>query len=127
MAVSKGWVVFLDIFGFTAQLKSIKHHELHRKLTDCCDHIRRTVLYDKNRNAYKSYIYFYIFSDSIFLLYSTESGRSKEMLLREVISDTREVMGLFMKYNLPLRGGVAFGEVSHDKYLLRRIRGQVYF
>lgn len=101
----QGWVVFLDVFGFTAMLDSQEIEDTHRRLTTC--HKRMSNLPTWSTDPPLTYL----LSDSVFLLYLVPTPETKFQVMRRCIQDVEEVLGVFAQDDLPLRGGIAYGKV----------------
>ncbi len=103
---SKGWVVYLDVYGFAASVEDEKQmmpvtRRLVRalaKLDEGIDWAGRT----PRRLA---------FSDSLFLFYPARRGQTRTDALQDCVADVEQVMRVYADESLPLRGGLAFGNV----------------
>lgn len=118
MQKTQGWVVTLDVYGFSNEVELLGPSEMFEKLLACYRHIEEDVLTDLATKRRKDYVRMYCFSDSLFLYYMTNANKSKAILIDEVIIDVREVMGIFMEHNLALRGGIAYGPVYCNDTLI---------
>lgn len=115
MEYSSAWVAFLDVFGFSALVRSAKAKkakELISRLSDAHTAVR------KDFSQVQSPAKTFIFSDSMFLVYKFTNSSSASLLLNRCVDDVCRMMDLFAKRELPLRGGIAFGSITLDDNVL---------
>ena len=58
------------------------------------------------------------FSDSVFLFYQVTDNKNHLVVLQKCIDDLITLMGIFVKEELPLRGGMAYGDVIAGQNIL---------
>lgn len=113
-----GWVVFLDIYGFSFMIESNEASEIHRKLSLCHSDINN--LLKTTTYQYKTYF----FSDSIFVVFplinqaDNQYHKDKEEIMKHCLNKAQDIMGICVKHDFPVRGGMAFGEIRYSDNLL---------
>lgn len=110
----EAWVVYMDIYGFKSMVMSQEIKLLTRKLLDVrSDAIKSVVRIDQIPIVY-------LLSDSIFLVYPVDKNnvKTKSSQLQRCIEDAAEVLSKFAECQLPLRGGISFGEVCYGSHTL---------
>jgi hypothetical protein len=111
--LSDAWVVFLDIYGFSSMIKTCEPDALHNTLLSVYEDIRH---YMCNNTVLENYLY--SFSDSIFIIFPCLDLGVKGDVLHGCIPTIRNILGLSIKKNLPMRGALAYGKVSYDTNLV---------
>ena len=104
-----GWLVFLDVYGFKAMMKESSTSVLTSKLNSCHSVVEKKI--DWNGNGP---INFFI-QDSIFLFYPVDEENDKYLMLQKCITDVENIMDIYYKDNLPLRGGIGYGDITYSK------------
>lgn len=104
-----GWVVYLDVYGFTALVKGGNPTQIHERLLQCETEITRIL----RRSAVKKFT----FSDST-LLFFPAVQKKKLVVLKRCLELVAVVMGVFIRKHLPLRGGISYGSVTLGEGLL---------
>ena len=106
------WVVYCDIFGFSAYVRENLIATVTDKLYDGHTMIQQYFA-DKTYSVNVQMI-----SDSIFLVYHVTKKEERAKVSQECISDTQKIMADFAGLKLPLRGSIAYGEVCIGENLL---------
>jgi hypothetical protein len=109
-----GWVAFLDIYGFSA---AVSHSEKTKSLQN---------IFATLELAYKDFLQkrpsppaIYRLSDNIFFVRQCASNVSdSNAAFEKLLHDIRVLISIYVKNDLPLRGGVAYGEVAMDANVL---------
>ncbi len=105
------FVAFLDILGFKDIVNSEKHIAIYKKLSNIIDIIERQIKLFENKSDWKHIkLHYKIFSDSIILI--TEEGTEEALYL--LIFVIRSVIGNSLSKKIPIKGAIAFGEMSID-------------
>ena len=100
-----GWVVYLDVFGFSASVAAGDVGGIYSSLHTCHDFVMTQPL-----TAARSV---WFLSDSTFLLYPVESEEAKVDVARACVEDVEAILAVFAEHGLPLRGAIAFGPVAY--------------
>jgi len=109
------WVAYLDVYGFTNLIRTKPIPDLMDMIKQCWESIRRTIFVTEKKP------YTYVFSDSIFLIFPRddctqgEETIEKRNSLQWCTEDVARIMEIFYEAGLPLRGGIAWDEVTHDR------------
>ncbi len=115
MFQTTAWVSFLDIYGFKAIVTVEPADKLANKLFTAHAKVLEKL------SSMNSPVKRFAFSDSIFLVYPVNNNNQSEKLqqLKWCVEDTALVSNIFSAdYQLPLRGGIAYGDVCYTEYLL---------
>ena len=113
--VFDAWVVYLDVYGFSAMVKGGMSAELQERLIRTHKKARKLV---KRNSPDATYIFI---SDSTCLVYPAPENSNRLANLDRCAEDVSEIMTLFLEEGLPLRGSAAFGEVAYgDRILVGR-------
>lgn len=118
------WVVYCDIYGFSAFVEDEEMSHVIDLLHAGHDYIQ--VLFAGRLDK----VYVRLISDSIFLVYRVSEKGDKAAVLQECISDTQKLMGYFADIELPLRGSIAYGNICIGenlilgKVVLRAVRSE---
>lgn len=117
---AKRYVCFLDVMGFKDLVSRRSHRQvfsLMKKLSDAKNSIR--LAFDENENKkYHDIIYTTSFSDSIVVF---TKDNSKTSLIALVAVAIPHLMQSALSKGIPMKGALAFGEMSIDK------EGQIFF
>ena len=105
-------IVFLDVYGFKAIVGSKDSIDISNNL---CEGYAKIYSFLQTQEYIPK---LYILSDSIFLCYPIENQTEKLLIVQKCIDDVKNIMGIFLEINLPLRGGIAYGEASYNDTLL---------
>jgi hypothetical protein len=113
VVISQGWIVYLDIFGFS-NLVEVDYSKnidgLYNKLEKCHKN-----LFEILSRLTKISTHVHIFSDSIFIFFPVEKYVYRFKILQKAIEATSQILTVFFRNNLPLRGGISFGQVKIGK------------
>lgn len=122
MKETYAWVAYLDVFGFSGIVQSDDClNAISKSLEKGHDYIAEVI------SRHSCEITFSAISDSIFLVYHTEScteninfHNSRHETLQCCIEDISAISNKFVNLGMPLRGSVAFGKVNiiNDKILV---------
>ena len=112
VSVYDAWVVYCDIFGFSAYVRENEIATVTNKLHDGHSKIQQRFA-DKT-----DCVNIRVISDSIFLIFKVAEKEERAKVLQECISDTQKIMADFAGLKLPLRGSIAYGEVCIGENLL---------
>lgn len=104
---TQGYVVFLDIYGFSF-LKYTK--KIFGRLMKCHRHVEH-IIDDALTKAF-------FFSDSIFILYKAPKKENRIQVLRQIKADIENIMGFYLKNDFALRGSLGYGEVKFNDRLI---------
>ena len=104
MAPLRGWFVYLDVFGFSALVEEHRPEALAAKLVKAHDEARK---YLKRRS--RQGVKYFAISDSICVTYPVNE-QDFLRTLEQCIEDISRIMSIFVRRDLPLRGGVSFGK-----------------
>lgn len=109
-----GWLAYVDVYGFVSMLEAKKDEALSRQLSKCHEELSRLPLWDANPP------HICIFSDSMFIFYPVLGNEAEEKfeVMQRCIDDVGDIMALFADKGLPLKGGIAYGELSVGENLL---------
>ena len=113
----EGWVVYLDVFGFSSMIKADDKDKtilkLNQKLSSCY----------KNTNKILSFVtetapQLFVFSDCLFIFFPVNAPEKKSVILHKCIESTSQVLTKNMDSDLPLRGGISYGRISYSFNML---------
>jgi hypothetical protein len=104
--------VFLDVYGFSAMVEREMSAPIQKRLIDAHKKARRLI---KNRSPETIYLFI---SDSTCLVYPVPHRTDALACLDQCAADVSEIMDLFFKSGLPVRGAAAFGEVAYGDNIL---------
>lgn len=104
---SIGWVIFLDVYGFT-DLAERDCKGTIRRLHSCYRDIRRLEWTGQPPKTFT-------FSDSTYLFYEARGQTHKIRVIEKFVTDIERIMSIFADQCLPLRGGCAYGEVAMSR------------
>lgn len=109
----KGWVVYLDVYGFAASVEDEKQMmAVTRRLVRALAKLDEGVVWAGRIPRRLA------FSDSLFLFYPARRGQTRTDALQDCVADVEQVMRVYADESLPLRGGLAFGNVVYGQGLL---------
>jgi hypothetical protein len=106
------WVVYLDVFGFKAMLDSSSADDLCARLGQGHELLKRQI------DGREPRVHSRLISDSIFLIYEVDSPTNAATVLKHCLEDLPWLMSTFVNLKLPLRGGMARGEIHLEDDLL---------
>lgn len=117
----KRFVAFLDILGFKDNVMRNTHDEIYSKLTSI-NKLKKTIENSNNNVSIEEYyhdseVYIVNFSDSIVIFSKNDSIYNFEYFLVTV----RYLFGKCIKSGIPIKGGIAYGDISVNK------SEQIYF
>ncbi|MFN3753834.1 hypothetical protein [Flavobacterium sp.] len=117
----KRFVAFLDILGFKDSVMRNTHDDIYSKLTSI-NKVKKTIENSNNNESFVEYyfdseVYIVNFSDSIVIFSKNDDVYNFEYFLVAV----RYLFGKCIDNGIPVKGGVAYGEVSVNK------SEQIYF
>lgn len=115
IASVNAWVVFLDVYGFKIILKDTSNFisKTSEKLSTSHNEVSKMI---KRRSSPAK---LFVFSDCMFLAYLVKDLiDDKKNKFKWCIEDTAEVLNIFSKEELPLRGGIAYGTACASENLL---------
>lgn len=112
--VNFGWVAYLDIYGFTAESLEQNARDLRVRLNRCHTKTLQMITSGKYRPVCLLY------QDTVILFHPTHKHDSEDKLLnlQRSVGDVQEILGIFLEEELPLRGGIAFGEVTYGPHFI---------
>jgi len=110
----QGWVVYLDVYGFTTMVDTDANAEaVARNLLTCH---KRSIEFLGSSELVPE---IYMFSDSVYLFYPVLERRHKyNPVLETCFLQIRTVLDIFTDGHLPLRGGIAYGNVWRSESVL---------
>jgi hypothetical protein len=103
------WVIYLDIYGFSHQVRTARKNETHEKLRDCLNRI-------KSRTAQYKFI-LHCLSDSIFIVAPTRTKRDFATL-RNSISITKDALDDLVAAGFLPRGALSHGQIFGSQQII---------
>ena len=101
---NNGWVVYIDIYGFSALIKESSNiEEIHYNLLKCYNDISQYVCSDNSCE-----IKLFFFSDSTFIIYPVTDCADKDKTFKICRNHSAEILSIFIKHSFPARGGNFF-------------------
>ena len=108
----EAWVVFLDMYGFSAMVESCPTKRLFRAINMAHKQVKDKVC----QHQYVPELFF--LSDSMFLIYSVAKPEDKWPVVHHCLECLPEIIYIFAENGFPVRGGIAFGEVQFSADIL---------
>jgi len=106
------WVVFIDVYGFSNMVSSEDNYKVYQYLELTC----RLVSDEISNFTHKPLIY--TFSDCMFMVFLVDSEYDKFIVFDSCEKFTSAAMSLFVDNDLPVRGGVSYGEIIYSSNVL---------
>ena len=114
MTQGQGWVVYLDVYGFAAMVDTDANAAIVARSLSTCH--KRSIEFLTSGELVPE---IYMFSDSVYLFYPVLERRHKyNPVLETCFLQVRKVLDIFTDDRLPLRGGIAYGNVWRSKIVL---------
>lgn len=108
--IQKAIVVYLDLYGFSALVTQASEEErietVFNAYEQCAENIKGIL---RGEDFYPNNSYF--LSDSIFLIFPVASSKELCNRLRCCKGAIGKILDLFVAVGLPVRGGIAYGDV----------------
>ena len=109
-----GWVVLMDVYGFSDMLAKEGSLNLHKRLS----RVKNTICILEKTLREINEVYTYLFSDTIILFFPVDVQENKGEVLSKTTHFIREVLGICLENDLCMRGSIAYGEVTYEKNLI---------
>lgn len=110
--ITDAWVLFLDVYGFTAMTRREDPKLLYERLS------RAHAAIHTHLTHFRPELPIFVLSDSVFILLPVATPADALDQLSRFVDPTRHILGSFLKFGLPARGGFAFGSVVFDRHVL---------